>query len=62
MTRETSLPKAAALILLGLVDDMLRRDFVTPEFERAVKPVIGVEGGRWELARTPEHRVQGDRV
>ena len=27
----------------ALADDMLRRDFVTPEFERAVKPVIGVE-------------------
>jgi len=27
----------------ALADDMLRRAFVTPEFQQAVKPVIGVE-------------------
>jgi hypothetical protein len=27
----------------ALADDVLRRDFVTPQFEQAVKPVIGAE-------------------
>ena len=27
----------------ALADDVLRRDFVTPGFTRAVKPMIGVE-------------------
>ena len=43
MTQKTSFPGAA--------DDMLRRDFVTPEFKRAVKPVIGAE--RFNAAPRP---------
>ena len=40
-----SLDQGMIMAAIGnaLADDMLRRDFVTPEFQRAVKPVIGVE-------------------
>jgi len=36
----------------ALADDMLRRAFVTPEFQQAVKPVMGVE----EFNATPSNR------
>ena len=40
-----SLDQGMILAAIGnaLADDMLRRDFVTPEFERDIKLVIGVE-------------------
>ena len=36
----------------ALADDMLRRAFVTPEFQQALKPVMGVE----EFNATPSNR------
>jgi hypothetical protein len=40
-----SLDQGMIMAAIGnaLADDVLRRDFVTPRFERTVKPVIGVE-------------------
>jgi hypothetical protein len=40
-----SLDQGMIMAAIGnaLADDVLRRDFVTPEFKRAVKPVIGAE-------------------
>lgn len=40
-----SLDQGMIMAAIGnaLADDMLRRDFVTPRFQRAVEPVIGVE-------------------
>ncbi len=36
----------------ALADDMLRRAFVTPEFQQALKPVMGVE----EFNASPSNR------
>jgi hypothetical protein len=49
-----SLDQGMIMAAIGnaLADDMLRRDFVTPEFERAVKPVVGVE----QFNATPNDR------
>ena len=40
-----SLDQGMIMAAIGnaLADDVLRRDFVTPQFEQAVKPVIGAE-------------------
>ena len=40
-----SLDQGMIMAAIGnaLADDVLRRDFVTPEFQKAVKPVIGAE-------------------
>ena len=49
-----SLDQGMIMAAIGnaLADDMLRRAFVTPEFQQALKPVMGVE----EFNATPSNR------